>query len=293
MWDYSEKVIEHYRNPRNVGKIDDATCVGQAGSLACGDSLKIYLKIKDGVVTDAKFQTFGCGSAVASSSILTEMIIGKPLDEVKKITNKDIADQLEGLPPEKMHCSVMGYEALEDALKNYPGYADLDEILSADETPKMICTCFEVSEGQILEVVKHNGLRTVEEVTNFTKAGGACGKCKGQIQDILDSALGTAKDDRCELSLAQRVLKINSIIDTQISPELRKDGGDITLVDVDGNNVLVKLRGNCSGCRNSTLTLKNFVETTLRDAVCKDIVVIEVGVNKSGCRTDASGEVRG
>ncbi len=272
MWDYSEKVIEHYRNPRNVGKIDDATCVGQAGSLACGDSLKIYLKIKDGIVTDAKFQTFGCGSAVASSSILTEMIIGKSLDEVKKITNKDIADQLEGLPPEKMHCSVMGYEALEDALK---GYFDLDEVITAESSEKLICSCFDVTEGQILKAIEENHLTTVEQVTNFTKAGGACGKCKGQIQDILNGATGKT-EERCNLSMAQKVLKINNIIDTQISPELRKDGGDITLVDVDGDRVLVKLRGNCAGCKNSNLTLKTFVETTLRDAVCKDIIVVEV-----------------
>ncbi|MBR3889499.1 iron-sulfur cluster assembly scaffold protein, partial [bacterium] len=91
MWKYSDKVMDHYRNPRNVGSIKDADVIGEAGSLACGDSLKLYLKIKDNIVTDAKFQTFGCGSAVASSSILTEMVIGKTLDEVRKITNQDIA----------------------------------------------------------------------------------------------------------------------------------------------------------------------------------------------------------
>ena len=152
MWDYSEKVMDHYRNPRNIGKIDDADAVGTAGSLTCGDQLKIYLKInKDGVVTDAKFQTFGCGSAVASSSILTEMIIGKTVDEVRKITNKDIADELGGLPPEKMHCSVMGYEALEDALKGYEGYEDLDDIRAGHEEKKekIVCTCFGVTENLI------------------------------------------------------------------------------------------------------------------------------------------------
>ena len=122
MWDYSEKVMEHYRNPKNVGEIENPTVVGEAGSLICGDMLKLYLKINDNnIIEDAKFQTFGCGSAVASSSILTEMIIGKTIDEVKKITNKDIVDELGGLPPQKMHCSVMGQEALEDALKKLDG----------------------------------------------------------------------------------------------------------------------------------------------------------------------------
>ena len=280
MWDYSEKVMDHYRNPRNVGKIDDADAVGSAGSLTCGDQLKIYLKIKDGIVTDAKFQTFGCGSAVASSSMLTEMIIGKPVSEVRKITNKDIADQLEGLPPEKMHCSVMGYEALEDALKDWSKdeYQDLEDIRAEEEKKqKIVCTCFGITENVIWDAIKQNGLKTVEEVTNYTKAGGACGKCKGLIQDIIDTYYKKEEHQKAEgLSPAQKILKINTIIEKQISPELQKDGGDITLVDIDGNRVYVKLRGKCSGCKNSTLTLKAFVETSLRDAVSKDIEVIEV-----------------
>ena len=276
---YTEKVMDHYRNPRNIGKIDDADAVGSAGSLTCGDQLKIYLKInKDGVVTDAKFQTFGCGSAVASSSILTEMIIGKTVDEVRKITNKDIADELGGLPPEKMHCSVMGYEALEDALKGYEGYKDLDDIRAEeDKKEKIVCTCFGVTENLIWDAIKQNGLKTVEEVTNYTKAGGACGKCKSAIQDIIDTYYkkeGEKKEK--ELSPAQKILKINTIIEKKISPELQKDGGDINLVDIDGNKVFVKLRGKCSGCKNSMLTLKAFVESTLKDAVSPDIEVVEV-----------------
>ena len=279
MWEYTEKVMDHYRNPRNVGKLDNPDAVGIAGSLACGDQLKIYLKIENGIVTDAKFQTFGCGSAVASSSILTEMIIGKSIEEVKKITNKKIADQLGGLPPEKMHCSVMGYEALEDALKNYApeDMVDLDELRETEVREKIVCTCFNVTENQIWEAIKLNGLKTVEEVTNYTKAGGACGKCKVLIQDIIDTYYHKEREEKKnELTPTQKILKINSIIENQISAELRKDGGDITLVDIDGNRVMVKLRGKCSGCKNSHLTLKSFVETTLKEAVDPAIEVIEV-----------------
>ncbi len=282
MWDYSEKVMDHYRNPRNVGKIDNADAVGEAGSLACGDSLKIYLKIENNIVTDAKFQTFGCGSAVASSSILTEMIIGKSIDEVRKITNKDIADQLGGLPPEKMHCSVMGYEALEDALKNMRNndeYIDMDELRSNENTSeKIVCNCFGITENMIREAVLQNGLKTVDEVTNYTKAGGACGKCKNTIANIINTCSNKEKseDNQNNLTFAQKILKINNIIENQISPELRKDGGDITLVDIDGNNVLVKLRGKCSGCKNSHITIKAFVESTLRQTVDENINVIEV-----------------
>ncbi len=280
MWEYTEKVMDHYRNPRNVGKIDNPDAVGIAGSLACGDQLKIYLKIENGIVTDAKFQTFGCGSAVASSSILTEMIIGKPIEEVRKITNKDIADQLGGLPPEKMHCSVMGYEALEDALKNYKtdDMVDLDDLREPEAREKIVCTCFNVTENQIWDAIKTNGLKTVEEVTNYTKAGGACGKCKVLIQDIINTYYHKEREEKKteQLTPTQKILKINSIIENQISAELRKDGGDITLVDIEGNRVMVKLRGKCSGCKNSHLTLKSFVETTLREAVDPNIEVVEV-----------------
>lgn len=275
MWDYSEKVMDHYRNPRNVGKIDDADAVGIAGSLSCGDQLKIYLKINNGIVTDAKFQTFGCGSAVASSSILTEMIIGKSVEEVKKITNKDIADQLGGLPPEKMHCSVMGYEALEDALKGYDNYQDLEDLRNDQvKAEKVVCTCFGITENLIWDAIKENGIKTVDEVTAYTNAGGACGKCRDLIQDIIDTYY-SKMENKPKLSPTQRILKINNVIETQISPELQKDGGDIILVDIKDNKVFVKLQGKCSSCKNATLTIKRFVEQTLRTAMDEDIEVIE------------------
>ncbi len=274
MWEYSEKVLDHYRNPRNVGKIDDADLIGEAGSLACGDSLKLYIKLDGNLIKDAKFQTFGCGSAVASSSILTEMIIGKTIEEASKITNKDIAEELDGLPQEKMHCSVMGHEALEDALKKYYGEEEsiaefYGETQSSD---KVVCTCFNVTENQIWEAIKVNGLRTVEEVTNYTKAGGACGRCKGAIKDIIETYL-KKEGKPVELTQAQKILKIGKVIDQQISPQLQKDGGDVELIDIEGNVVKVRLTGMCSGCKNAAMTLKNFVETVLRDKVDSNIVV--------------------
>jgi FeS cluster assembly scaffold protein NifU, Clostridium type len=116
---YSEKVMDHFRNPRNVGVIEDADGVGQVGNAKCGDIMKMYLKIEDDVVTDVKFETFGCGSAIASSSMATELIMGKPLSEVSRLTNKAVAEALDGLPAYKMHCSVLAEEAIQAALEDY------------------------------------------------------------------------------------------------------------------------------------------------------------------------------
>ncbi len=116
---YSEKVMDHFMNPRNVGTIEDADGVGEVGNAKCGDIMKIFLKIEDGILKDVKFQTFGCGSAIASSSMATEMIIGKPIEEALELTNKAVAEALDGLPAHKMHCSVLAEEAIKNALKDY------------------------------------------------------------------------------------------------------------------------------------------------------------------------------
>ena len=189
MWNYSDKVLDHFRNPRNVGQIEHPDGTATVGSLACGDALTFQFKLgEDGRIKEAKFQTFGCASAIASSSALTEMVIGKTLEEASKITNKEIADYLGGLPPQKMHCSVMGREALEAAIKNYKTGENADRNLE-DE---LLCTCYNVSENEVRRVIIENQLTTVEEVTNFTKAGGGCGRCKVKIQKILDELNGAA-----------------------------------------------------------------------------------------------------
>jgi NifU-like protein len=196
MWDYTEKVIDHFKNPRNVGDIPDADGVGLVGSLACGDALKLFFKLdKNKKIKDAKFQTFGCASAIASSSALTEMIKGKTLEESQKITNQDIANYLGGLPAQKMHCSVMGRDALAAAIENYQSGKSINDI--GDEVTKkveVVCTCFAVSADEIRRTAKANSLTTVEDVTNYTKAGGGCGRCKKDIERILDELKNETKN---------------------------------------------------------------------------------------------------
>lgn len=273
MWDYSDKVKEHYKNPKNVGSMENPDAVGEVGSISCGDALKLFLKIdNNGIITDAKFQTFGCGSAVASASVLTEMIIGKTVAEAEKITNQDIADELGGLPEQKMHCSVMGKEALEAAIASFKG-----ENIEKKVRSKVVCGCFGVTESKIIEVIRENSLKTVEEVTNYTKAGGGCGKCKPDIQKILDEEIAKRNYGKKEkpLTKTQQILKVNKILENYVAAELRKDGGDIELIDIDGNRIIVNLHGACKNCPSSNLTLKNFVESILKEHIGQDIVVVE------------------
>jgi len=277
MWEYTDKVKEHFLNPKNVGEMKDASAVGEVGSIACGDALKLFLKIEDGVIQDASFQTFGCASAIASSSALTELVKGKTVDEALKISNKDIAASLGGLPKEKMHCSVMGQEALEAAIKAWRG----EKVASQEHSEgEIVCECFGVTDHQILEAVRENDLKTVEDVTYYTKAGGGCAKCHEKIAELIAQARGenkpAAEPAPKRLTNIQRMRLVEEVLEKEIRPRLQMDGGDIELADIEGMVVSVSLRGRCTNCPSSQATVHGVVETILREKVDPEIQVREV-----------------
>jgi NifU-like protein len=299
MWEYSDKVMNLFYHPHNIGAIALDECqegetlaIGDVGSISCGDALRLYLKINEqtDTILDARFQTFGCASAIASSSALTDLVKGMKVDDALKISNRDIANYLDGLPQEKMHCSVMGQEALEAAIANYKGIAiEQDE----DDDSPLVCKCFAISQGQIKRVIRENHLTTAEEVTNYVKAGGGCGSCLADIDDLLAEVNGEIQQIEANFSRSpslplspsvpvsstpsltnlQKIALIQDILDEEVRPMLASDGGDVELYDVQGNRVLVVLKGACHTCPSVTTTLKIGIEAKLQEKISPDLVV--------------------
>ena len=290
MWEYTDKVKEYFFAPKNAGALAEANAVGEVGAISCGDALRLMLKVEpqSEIILDARFQTFGCGSAIASSSALTEIVIGKTVTQALEITNQDIADFLGGLPPEKMHCSVMGYEALRAAIANYRGEAWEDD----HEEGALVCKCFGIDEGMVERAIRINHLTSMEQVTHFTKAVGSCGTCVEAVEAVLtrtnqamvaegalDAALAfdpaanavpqrriRAKQSplapaapKSGMTTLQKIRVIEAAIE-ELRPFLRADGGDCELVDVDGDRVLVRLSGACVGCQMASVTVNGIQE---------------------------------
>lgn len=281
MWDYTDDVMDHFLKPRNVGRIEDPDGIGEVGSLACGDALTLTFKLDaDGKIAEAMFQTFGCASAVASSSVLTEIIKGMTLEQAEKVTNDDIVDKLGGLPDQKIHCSVMGQEALEAAIANC---RNKGKTIPLEKEGNIICTCFGITEEEIIKVVTEHDLTSAEQVTNYCKAGGGCGGCIAEIEKIIEGIQGSkaktehavSKQRPARLTNIQKIQLIQQTITEQIRPALRADGGDIDLIDVDGNKVIVAFRGMCAKCKMAGFTMSQVVEAKLKEFVSDDLFVEE------------------
>jgi NifU-like protein len=295
MWDYSDKVKEHFFNPKNAGAVAEANAVGEVGSISCGDALRLTLKVDPNseIILESGFQTFGCGSAIASSSVLTEIIKGMTLDQALKVTNQDIADQLEGLPPEKMHCSVMGREALQAAIANYRG----EEWQDDHEEGALVCKCFAIDAVMIEEMVWANKLQTVQDVTNFTKAGGGCAACHEDIEAILERVLAEKGEKfdpsvctqpvdkkgkvaeaekspavKAPLTNLQRIKKIEQVLES-LRPALMADGGDVELVEIIGNTAYVNMTGACNGCQMASMTISG-IQQRLMEVMGEFIKVV-------------------
>ena len=274
MWNYSETVKDHFFNPRNAKALEDANAVGDVGSISCGDALRLTLKVNEEteIIEDAGFQTFGCGSAIASSSALTELIIGRTIAQAEQLTNDKIVNYLGGLPAEKMHCSVMGQEALEAAIANYRGIELVDD---DHEEGKLICRCFAVDEGKISRAVAQHGLTSIEDVVNYTKAGGACTSCHEKIERVIDSVIAAKQSAPEAEAHAVSDQKITSPVTHTVSalpltnkltqkvievladlrPYLQADGGDVSLIKASENLIVVSLSGACTGCMMTDMTL--------------------------------------
>jgi NifU-like protein len=299
MWNYSDKVFDHFMNPRNVGEIEDPDGVGEVGSMACGDALRLSFKLDDdGKIADARFQTFGCGSAIASSSVLTEMIKGLTLKEAARISNEDIARELDGLPREKMHCSVMGREALEAAMIDHYKRLGRGVPCHLIQQETILCHCFQVTKDTVKDAIFAHRLEDIEDVTNFTKAGGGCTDCHHDIGDLLrdcwdkierGEAPAPAPAPLVDLNEmpgprevehapedAEIVGRIRELLDEDISPALRNDGGDLEFVRFRDGRVHIRLTGNCAACRSSDATIKGLIEPKLREFVREDLEVVEV-----------------
>ncbi|MEM7554842.1 MAG: Fe-S cluster assembly protein NifU [Cyanobacteria bacterium P01_A01_bin.84] len=293
MWEYTDKVLELFYNPKNQGTLEESkdevgtkVATGEVGSIACGDALRLHIKVDEDTdkIVDARFQTFGCTSAIASSEALVEIVKGKTLDEALNITNKDIAEYLGGLPQEKMHCSVMGQEALEAAVYNYRGIPL--ETHDDDDEGALICTCFGVTEPKIRRIIQENSLNTAEEVTNYIKAGGGCGTCLPSIDDIIidihreSTTASTVRANNSStdtvtktLTPVQKIALIQKVLDEEVRPVLMADGGDVELYDVDGDKIKVLLQGACGSCSSSTATLKIAIEARLKERISPNVVV--------------------
>jgi NifU-like protein len=328
-WEYSDKTMQLFTNAvqgkpgTHLGEITDPDGLGEHGSIACGDALRFTFRVRrdpadpllDEII-EAKYLTFGCTSAIAASEALCCMIETGHLTPVKAlaITNQDIVDFLDGLPEQKIHCSVMGAEALQAAVFNWAqkrgvnlNALGIDIHAEEQEEGRVVCKCFTLTEPYIKRKIKELNLHSIAEITGAIKAGGACMSCHhapGGLQDLLNEVWGTEKKsanslvlpiisgnlsstplvakpltetaDSPKLSPFQFAKKIEKLLDEYLRPMVQKDGGDLELIDIKDTTVYIELHGTCAGCAGASQTLKYLIERTLKEQIDEHIRVIQV-----------------
>ncbi|MBM4370161.1 MAG: iron-sulfur cluster assembly scaffold protein [Deltaproteobacteria bacterium] len=318
-WNYSEKTKQLFMDAvqgkpgTHLGEIQDPDGIGEHGSIACGDAMRFTFRVRRDpvdprrdVITEARYLTFGCTSAIASSEALCAILEEGTYTPIQalKIRNEDIVNFLEGLPAQKIHCSVMGAEALEAAVFNWAqkrgvpvAELGIEPSIHSEDEGRVVCKCFNATEPYLRRKVKELNLRTIPEITSALKAGGACMACHhapGGLQDILDETWGRAgegasrepgllvardaapRPGEAELSPYQFSKKVERVVEEYVRPMLRRDGGDVEIVDIKDRLVYCQLRGACHGCAGATMTLKLMVERTLKEQVDDRIRVIEL-----------------
>jgi NifU-like protein len=311
LWEqYSSKVNDRMTNPRHLGEIteDEAKDLGARlivadyGAEVCGDAIRLYWAVdeKTGKIVEARYKTFGCGTAIASSDVMAEMCVGKTVDEALTITNLDVERALRddadtaAIPPQKMHCSVMAYDVIKKAASIYK---NVD--MSSLEEEDMVCECARVSLRTVREVIRLNDLKTVEEITQYTKAGAFCKSCirpggheerKYYLVDILEEVRAGMEAERIKvhaeekdfsrMNLIQKHKLLETILDEKVRPNLVRDGGNLEVVDMKENDevteIYIHYLGACNGCPSSQTGTQMFIEEILHDEIDAGIKVVTV-----------------
>lgn len=314
LWEhYSKKVQQHMDNPTHRGEIteDEAKAMGcklvvaDWGAEACGDAVRLYWAVdpKTNIVKKATFKSFGCGTAIASSDVTAELCTGKTVDECLKITNLDVehamrdSPDVPAVPPQKMHCSVMSYDVVKKAASLYKG-VDVEDL----DDEEMVCSCARVTLRLIKETIRMNDLKTVEDITHYTKAGAFCGSCirpggheqkKYYLEDILRETRAEMEIEKMKencnstefekLTMVKKIGKLNEVFEKYVSPIVKRDGGDVEVYEVkDGINgeimVYIQYGGKCAGCAAANGSTKEKIQNILRDVLSKKIIVIPVNI---------------
>ena len=316
IWDeYSNQVVNRMNNPKHQGEITEERAaelgarliVADFGAESCGDAVRLYWAVdeKTHKILESKFKSFGCGTAIASSDVMAELCIGKTVDEAVKITNIDVEFALRdnpetpAVPPQKMHCSVMAYDVIKKAAAEYKG-VDIDSF----EEEQIVCECARVSLATLKEVIRINDLKTVEEITDYTKAGAFCKSCIRPggheekdiyLVDVLRDVRAEMEQEKLknaanasaagtisfsEMTLVQRIKAIDSVLDSDIRPMLVMDGGNMEIIDIKENlphyDLYIRYLGSCSGCSSGSTGTLYAIESILQQKIDENIRVLPI-----------------